>query len=89
MPAAQKIGTTLKMLRQQRGWSLDIAQKNTGVSKAMLGQIVRGESIPTIATPWKIASGFKTSFSSFIDDLCMETQFICINDTLDAMLYTN
>lgn len=32
----------------------------------MLGQIERGESSPTIATLWKIAKGFKTSFSSFI-----------------------
>lgn len=35
----------------------------------MLGQIERGESSPTIATLWKIASGFQTSFSSFIEDL--------------------
>ncbi len=58
------------MLRKEKGWSLDTAGKNTGVSKAMLGQIERGESIPTIATLWKIASGFKSSFSSFIDDPC-------------------
>lgn len=63
-----RIGITLKMLRQEKGWSLDITAKHTGVSKAMLGQIERGESSPTIATLWKIASGFKTSFSSFIDE---------------------
>jgi transcriptional regulator with XRE-family HTH domain len=61
------IAQTLKRLRQQRGWSLDAASQKTGVSKAMLGQIERGESSPTIATLWKIASGFDTSFSSFIE----------------------
>ncbi len=63
-----QISGTLKTLRQARGWSLDKAALETGVSKAMLGQIERGESSPTIATLWKIASGFRTSFSSFIDD---------------------
>lgn len=63
-----KISSTLKSLRQEKGWSLDVASHNTGVSKAMLGQIERGESSPTIATLWKIASGFQTSFSSFIDE---------------------
>lgn len=63
-----KIAYTLKSLRNQRGWSLDIAAKKTGVSKAMLGQIERGESSPTIATLWKIASGFDVSFSSFVED---------------------
>ena len=63
------ISLTLKTLRHQRGWSLDKAAEETGVSKAMLGQIERQESSPTIATLWKIASGFRTSFSSFIEDI--------------------
>jgi len=63
------ISLTLKALRRERGWSLDKAAEETGVSKAMLGQIEREESSPTIATLWKIASGFRTSFSSFIEDI--------------------
>lgn len=62
----QHISLTLKALRHEQGWSLDKAAEKTGVSKAMLGQIERKESSPTIATLWKIASGFNTSFSSFI-----------------------
>lgn len=46
-----------------------MASQKTRVSKAMLGQIERGESSPTIATLWKIASGFEVSFSSFMEDL--------------------
>lgn len=63
------IATTLKELRQKKGWSLDKAALATGVSKAMLGQIEREESSPTIATLWKIATGFETSFSSFIEKI--------------------
>jgi len=65
----KRISLTLKSLRSQRGWSLDKAAEETGVSKAMLGQIERQESSPTIATLWKIASGFGASFSSFIEDI--------------------
>jgi XRE family transcriptional regulator, regulator of sulfur utilization len=61
------ISLTLRNLRRERGWSLDKAAQETGVSKAMLGQIEREESSPTIATLWKIASGFQAPFSSFIE----------------------
>lgn len=61
------IAVILKELRRARGWSLDKTAQETGVSKAMLGQIERKESSPTIATLWKIASGFNTSFSSFLE----------------------
>lgn len=63
----QQIAETLKSLRAEQGWSLDRTAKETGVSKAMLGQIERGESSPTIATLWKIAGGFNTSLSSFLE----------------------
>ncbi len=63
----QFLSLRLKALRKEKGWSLDRTSKETGVSKAMLGQIERGESSPTLATLWKIASGFNTSLSSFID----------------------
>ncbi|WP_129140340.1 helix-turn-helix domain-containing protein [Modicisalibacter coralii] len=60
------IAATLKALRQGRGWSLTRCAQATGVSKAMLGQIERGESSPTVATLWKIAGGFGVSLSAFL-----------------------
>ncbi|WP_034944114.1 helix-turn-helix domain-containing protein [Erwinia oleae] len=59
-------GSTLKALRAARAWSLSQTAAQTGVSKAMLGQIERGESSPTVATLWKIATGFNVPFSLFI-----------------------
>lgn len=59
------IGTQLKLARTNKGWSLDVASKNTGVSKAMLGQIERGESSPTVARLWSIATGFELPLSYF------------------------
>ncbi len=59
---------TLKLrdVRAASGLSLSKAADLTGVSKAMLGQIERGESSPTIATLWKIAKGFQLPLSALI-----------------------
>lgn len=64
---AEHVASTVKRLRKKQGWSLDRAAAETGVSKAMLGQIERGESSPTVSTLWKIASGFRVSFSTLFD----------------------
>lgn len=60
------LATTLRTLRHQRGWSLSRLAEISGVSKAMLGQIERNESSPTVATLWKIATGLNVPFSMFI-----------------------
>jgi transcriptional regulator with XRE-family HTH domain len=62
----QRIAQQLKAMRKQQGWSLDRTAQATGVSKAMLGQIERQESSPTIATLWKIATGLSCSLSSLM-----------------------
>ncbi|NMF90187.1 helix-turn-helix domain-containing protein [Aromatoleum petrolei] len=64
---AEHLAATMRRLRAERGWSLDRAAGETGVSKAMLGQIERAESSPTVATLWRIASGFHTPLSAFIE----------------------
>ncbi len=66
MNAAEYLASTLKNLRHTRGFSLSQAAEQTGVSKAMLGQIERNESSPTVATLWKIATGFNVPFSLFL-----------------------
>ena len=62
------IGERLRDIRTGMNMSLDDASRMTGVSKPMLGQIERGQSIPTITTLWKIATGMKTPLSSFLQE---------------------
>ena len=62
------IGNNLAQLRRQKGLSLDKLSDLSGVSKAMIGQIERGESNPTVNTLWKIASGLHVSFGKLIAD---------------------
>ena len=70
------IGSRLKNIRNKRDLSLDEVSKLTNVSKAMLGQIERGKSNPTVSTLWKIANGLKVSFSVFIDENKEELQVV-------------
>ena len=64
----QTIGKQLKKTRQNRNMTLDELAEVTGVSKPMLGQIERGQSSPTVTTLWKIATGMKIPFSSFLQE---------------------
>lgn len=40
----------------------------TGVSRSMLAQIEKGEVNPTISVLWKIANGYKVSFTSLLEN---------------------
>lgn len=68
------IAVNVKYHRQNRQWSLSKTAEETGVSKAMLGQIERQESSPTMATIWKIARGMKLSLSELIEPQAVEGQ---------------
>ncbi|WP_414042215.1 helix-turn-helix domain-containing protein [Macrococcus sp. EM39E] len=60
------VAYNLKMFRKDNGLTLDNVSRRTGVSKTMLSQIERGDSIPSITTVWKIANGLKISFMTLI-----------------------
>ena len=67
MNIAQHLAATLKTLRQQRGWSLSRLAEETGVSKAMLGQIERNESSPTVATLWNLTQALQVDFAGLLE----------------------
>lgn len=60
------LGKQLRLIRQEKSLSLSQSAKLTGVSKAMLGQIERGESSPTVELLWKLAQGLEISFTSLL-----------------------
>ena len=62
------IASNLRKIRRDKKLSLDNVANMTGVSKSMLGQIERGESSPTVATLFKIASGLHTSLTGLLED---------------------
>lgn len=74
------IGSVLKRVRFERGLTLEETSNLTGVSKAMLGQIERGESNPTISTLWKISAGLRISFSELLGSETNSYEAISIDD---------
>jgi transcriptional regulator with XRE-family HTH domain len=60
------VGHNLKRLRALRGLSLEKLAQQSGVSRAMLGQIELGQSAPTINVLWKIARGLGVTFSALL-----------------------
>lgn len=78
------ISNTLKKTRFEKGLTLEETSNLTGVSKAMLGQIERAESAPTISTLWKIATGLKISFSELLSTDNENNNAIII-DNLEAV----
>lgn len=60
------VGVNIRRLRTGRSWSLEALAHASGVSRAMLGQIELGQSVPTINVLWKIAKAFDVPFSTLI-----------------------
>ena len=63
------IAKNFATLRKQRGLSLEKVSELTRVSKAMLSQIEKAKSNPSVSTLWKIANGLNVSFSTFMKAL--------------------
>ncbi|MDG0842425.1 XRE family transcriptional regulator [Staphylococcus equorum] len=74
------IAENLKLYRKQNSYSLEHLSFLTEVSKTMLGQIERKESIPSITTLWKIANGLKVSFSELTQENIDNIKKISINE---------
>lgn len=61
------VARNIKAAREQKKLTLDAAAKKTGVSRSMLAQIEKGDVNPTISVLWRIANGYKISFTSLVE----------------------
>lgn len=61
------VAVNIKAIRKQKKLTLDAAAELTGVSRSMLAQIEKGDVNPTISVLWKIANGYKVSFTSLVE----------------------
>jgi transcriptional regulator with XRE-family HTH domain len=65
---AQVVGSSLREIRRNQGHSLDTLAAASGVSRAMLGQIETGKSVPTITVLWKVAAALGVPVAQLITD---------------------
>lgn len=77
-----EVGRNIKRLREEKKLTLDGAAGVTGVSRSMLAQIEKEDVNPTISVLWKIANGYKVSFSSLIETSMEEMTVVREQDIL-------
>ena len=65
---ATVIGGNIRKLRKQLGLSLEALARVSRVSRAMLSQIERGRSTPTIGVLWKIANALEAPISALLSE---------------------
>lgn len=86
-PLSGQLGTRVKTLRQQRGWSLEALAAACGVSRSMLSQIERRVANPTLAVACKIAQAFGMSLSDLVDLPGVASNIQVIRGNDPAQLY--
>ena len=67
MDVTSVVAANIKAIREKKKLTLDSAAELTGVSRSMLAQIEKGDVNPTISVLWKIANGYKVSFTSLVE----------------------
>jgi transcriptional regulator with XRE-family HTH domain len=67
-PVGRAFGDRVRLMREHADLTLDQFSKLSGVSRAMLSKVERGEKSPTIGVAKRIAHALNTSFSALVGD---------------------
>jgi transcriptional regulator with XRE-family HTH domain len=62
----QRLSERIRLEREARGWSLSELSERSGVSRAMIHKVERGDSSPTATLLAKLAGAFGLTMSSLI-----------------------
>ncbi|HVZ07046.1 helix-turn-helix domain-containing protein [Rhodopila sp.] len=65
----QRLAARLAALRQQAGWSLDMLAERSGISRATLSRIERGETSPTAALLGRLCTAYGRTMSRLLAEV--------------------
>ena len=65
-PGLSRLGERLRSERERLGWPLDELARRSGVSRAMLSRVERGDSSPTATVLGRISGAFGISVSGLL-----------------------
>ncbi len=82
----KNISVNLKLIRKEKGLTLEDLSGISGVSKSMLGEIERGAANPTILVLWKITEGLKVPLTKLIEE--EEKEYLIVRNE-EAKLINN
>ncbi|NEB76458.1 helix-turn-helix domain-containing protein [Streptomyces sp. SID14478] len=66
-PLVERIGARIRAERDRRRWTLSELADASGVSRAMIHRIERGESNPTAVVLGKLSAAFRLSVATLLD----------------------
>ena len=61
-----RLGERVRALRRERGWTLESLAERSGVSRAMISKLERGEKNPTLVVAAKVAEGLGVNMSQLV-----------------------
>jgi transcriptional regulator with XRE-family HTH domain len=61
-----RLGERVRALRRERGWTLELLAERSGVSRAMISKLERGEKNPTLVVAARVAEGLGVSLSQLV-----------------------
>jgi transcriptional regulator with XRE-family HTH domain len=61
-----RVGERIRGLRRGRGWTLEVLAERSGVSRAMISKLERGEKNPTLVVAAKVAEGLGVSLTQLV-----------------------
>jgi transcriptional regulator with XRE-family HTH domain len=61
-----RVGERVRGLRRGRGWTLEVLAERSGVSRAMISKLGRGEKNPTLVVAAKVAEGLGVSLMQLV-----------------------
>src|ERR687895_1616858 len=64
--SASRLGERVRELRRGRGLTLEELAERSGVSRAMISKLERGEKNPTLVVAAKLAEGFGVTLSQLV-----------------------
>src|SRR4051812_21714336 len=62
----ERLGVRMKDLRRERGLTLEELAEYSGVSRAMISKVERGEKNPTLVVAAKVAEGLGVTLSELL-----------------------
>lgn len=63
----EQLGTAVRRLRQKRGWSQDVLSDRSGLHRAHIGEIERGETNVTLQTLKTLADTLNVKITELLD----------------------
>jgi transcriptional regulator with XRE-family HTH domain len=65
-PLVSSFGTAVRQLRERRGWSQEALAERADLNRSYVGELERGQAIPSLLTLEKLASALNLTLANLL-----------------------